>query len=79
MGNKKVTFGARPSKASSPAATAEAWVDSGKADNEATKRFTIDVPVSLHRRIKMQCAARDVKMAEEIRLLLEKHFPEERS
>jgi hypothetical protein len=39
------------------------------------KRFTIDVPISLHRRIKVQCAERGRKMADEIRTLLERHFP----
>ena len=40
-----------------------------------TKRFTIDVPIDLHTRIKSQCASRGVKMNEEILVLLEKHFP----
>ena len=38
-------------------------------------RFTIDVPEDLHRRIKLQCTARGLKMADEIRALLDKHFP----
>jgi len=41
------------------------------------KRFTIDVPARLHRRIKAQCALQGVKMADEIRRLLEERFPEE--
>ena len=43
---------------------------------EPTKRLTIDIPMNLHKRIKSQCALRDVPMADEIRELLEKHFPE---
>jgi hypothetical protein len=39
------------------------------------KRFTIDVPEHLHRRIKAQCALQGVKMADEIRRLLEERFP----
>ena len=35
------------------------------------KRLTIDVPESLHRRLKMSCAGRGVKMADEIRSALE--------
>jgi hypothetical protein len=35
------------------------------------KRLTIDVPVELHRRIKMACASRDLEMATWIRKLLE--------
>ena len=39
-------------------------------------RFTIDVPESLHRRVKMQCAGRGTKMADMMRELLEREFPE---
>ena len=39
------------------------------------KRFTIDVEVGLHTRIKSQCALRGKKMADLIRELLEREFP----
>jgi predicted DNA binding CopG/RHH family protein len=42
---------------------------------EKMSRFTIDVPESLHRRVKMQCAARGQKMADMMRDLLEREFP----
>lgn len=42
---------------------------------EKMSRFTIDVPESLHRRVKMQCAARGKKMADMMRDLLEREFP----
>ena len=42
---------------------------------ERMKRFTIDVPESLHRRIKAECALRGVKMADYLRQTLEKLFP----
>ena len=42
---------------------------------EAMKRFTIDVPVTLHTRIKMECARRGIKMADMLRELLEREFP----
>lgn len=42
---------------------------------EAMKRFTIDVPESLHKRIKSQCALRGVKMADIMREMMEKEFP----
>jgi len=42
---------------------------------ERMKRFTIDVPESLHRRIKAGCALRGVKMADYLRETLEKLFP----
>ena len=42
---------------------------------ERMKRFTIDVPESLHRRVKAECALRGVKMADYLRQTLEQHFP----
>ena len=42
---------------------------------EQTARFTIDIPVSLHARIKSQCALKRVKMREEVLAILEEHFP----
>lgn len=71
--SKKVSFAPKPAK------TPDQWVigkNKGKATNEAMKRFTIDVPVSLHSRIKIACAKRGTKMSDEIRVLLEKHFTE---
>ena len=71
--SKKVSFGTRPSAArADDAAKADDWVN--RRDTEAMKRLTIDVPASLHARIKSQCALRGVKMADEVRELLEKHF-----
>lgn len=46
------------------------------ATKEKMSRFTIDVPESLHRRVKMQCAGRGQKMADMMRELLEREFPE---
>ena len=47
----------------------------GTAPDGATmKRLTIDVPESLHAQIKSRCALKGVKMADEIRALLETHF-----
>jgi hypothetical protein len=40
------------------------------------KRLTIDVPASLHSRIKVQCAQSGQKMADVIRALLAEHFPD---
>jgi hypothetical protein len=75
---KKVAFSAaRPSKTTP--ASADSWVDSRSGEGrEATKRLTIDVPLSLHKRIKSQCAAEDALMADVIRELLEKRFPREK-
>ncbi len=72
--NKKIAFGTKPTNKPAPAA-ADAWVESrvaGKTD--AMKRLTIDIPESLHRMIKSQCAMRGTKIADEVReLLLQKY------
>lgn len=76
---KKVSFTPKPLK------TADEWVKGSDAFQskriedtpaERMKRFTIDVPASLHARIKVACARRGTKMADEIRTLLEQNFPE---
>ena len=41
------------------------------------KRFTIDVPIELHTRIKTDCAKRGLKMSDVLRELLEWQFPPE--
>jgi len=71
--NKKVSFGMQP--AAKPAATPDQWVESRSVEEEKIKRLTIDLPESLHKRVKMECASRGTKMADEIRKLLEKEFP----
>lgn len=74
---KKVSFGAKPIERS---AAVEQWVESRDAVAEVPvepmKRLTIDLPASLHKRVKAGCAMRGVKMADEIRRLLESHFPD---
>lgn len=72
MSTKKVSIGAKPTSKPAPA-SANAWVESrtGAADEpEKMKRLTIDVPESLHRAIKAQCAMRGSKIADEVRELL---------
>ena len=39
------------------------------------KRFTIDVPADLHRRIKTHCAIEGIQMADLLREILETRFP----
>lgn len=73
---KKVAFGSQP-KAAGLAADPDAWVER-RTEPEPLKRLTIDIPKSLHGRIKSQCALRGTKMVEEIRLLLEEAYPEVR-
>jgi hypothetical protein len=40
------------------------------------KRFTIDVPVELHRQVKAHCSDLDVPMADLVRALLERELEE---
>jgi hypothetical protein len=70
--SKKISIGTKPT--AKP--TVDAWVKSRTpADGpEPMKRLTIDVPESLHRAIKTQCAMRGTKIADEVReLLLQKY------
>ena len=86
--NKTVSFKMPAPKAQA----ADAWVGEGVephlkntgADKQtalpapvALKRFTIDVPIELHARIKIACAQRGKVMADEIRRLLEIEFPDQ--
>lgn len=72
MSAKKVNLGRKPTSSS-----ADAWVDRREAvvaEREPMKRLTIDIPESLHREIKAQCAMRGSKIADEVRdLLIQKY------
>jgi hypothetical protein len=46
---------------------------------EPMKRLTIDIPKSLHTRIKAGCAVRGSKMVDEIRILLEREFADQQT
>jgi hypothetical protein len=72
--SKKVAFSTKPVQ-DKPAANAEQWVQSRSA--EGTKRLTMDIPASLHRRMKVACAMRDTTIADEVRALLEQHYKAE--
>lgn len=68
--SKKIAFGTKPTN-KPVSAPADAWVDSRSAgEAESMKRLTIDIPESLHRTIKAQCAMRGTKIADEVRELL---------
>lgn len=72
MSGKKVPIGAKPSTKPAPE-VADAWVENRDAV-EKIKRLTIDIPESLHRKIKAQCAMRGSKIVDEVReLLLQKY------
>ena len=72
---KKVEFAAkRPS--SIEANNLDDWVSGEKpTDREPTKRLTIDLPLSLHKRVKAQCAMENVAIIEVIREFLNQRFP----
>ena len=60
-------------------ASAEDWAGFGadsREPEEPMKRFTIDVPVALHRRLKAACARRGLRPSSVLRDLLEREFPD---
>ena len=81
--SKKVSIGARPSARQAPARpSADEWVGTRgetaatpTTPTEPTKRLTIDLPESLHRRVKVGCAMEGTTVAAEVRGFLEKRFP----
>jgi len=74
MSAKKISMGTRPLAKAAPAA--DDWVKSRDSSDgkEPMKRLTIDVPESLHRAIKMACAGRGSKIADEVRELLNQKY-----
>lgn len=76
--SKKVSIAPRPS-----ARQADDWVSAptkktapvkNAAATEKMSRLTIDIPASLHRRLKAECATEGVKMADVIRDLLTRKY-----
>ncbi|MGQ0756763.1 hypothetical protein ACT43E_20840 (plasmid) [Acinetobacter baumannii] len=76
---KKVSIGTKPTSKPTPAATADAWVESRSNGDEPEKmkRLTIDIPASLHRKIKGSCGNRGTKIADEVRELLAEKYGKE--
>ncbi len=74
MSTKKIAIGTKPTN--KPARLlVDTWVKSRAAgEAEVMKRLTIDIPESLHRTIKSQCALRGTKIADEVRELLLKKY-----
>jgi hypothetical protein len=74
---KKIAFGGKPIPRLGQASPDDWVADRSMIPAEPTKRLTIDVPLSLHQRVKSQCAVRGEIMADVIRDLLEEHFAAE--
>lgn len=75
-GKSAVTWGQRPSARNQPPtggpSSADGFVQGAKG---ATIRLNLNIPRSLHARIKSQCALQGRNMTEAIMELLETHFP----
>lgn len=68
---KRILFKTEPrNKNSKENLDPDKWINNKKPQ----KRFTIDIPLELHTRIKTMCASKGVKMREEVIVALEKHF-----
>lgn len=73
---KKITIGRKPTSTSGPTSPDD-WISDRSRSNEPMKRLTIDIPKSLHQRVKSQCALNGDQMADVVRALLEKRFKPE--
>jgi hypothetical protein len=71
---KKVAFGRKPPDGSK-SGSLDDWVHAREGITEPSKRLTIDIPKSLHKRVKTGCAIEDLDMAEVVREFLERRFP----
>jgi len=62
--------------AAGKAAAVDAWAKTGDREKEPSRRLTVDIPISLHRRIKSTCVANDENMTEVVtQILLDKYPP----
>lgn len=85
--NKKVSFGTKPDlnsldalvqsrsegQGAAPAAAAAAPV----AEKEATRRVSVDLPLSLHTKLKLHCVQSGALMADYVRDLIAREFKSE--
>jgi hypothetical protein len=69
--SKKITMTARPQ-----AQVADKWVEGRrtKTVDISTKRLTFDISEDLHRRLKVECAARGEQMTEFLRRIIEREL-----
>ncbi len=71
MSGKKINIGPRPS--SQPKVQVDEWVET-RGSGEKMKRLTVDIPESIHRTMKADCAMKGLKIADVIRELLSERF-----
>jgi hypothetical protein len=71
----KSSWGARPSKkkTESPAAVQDQFVNGGKG---GMARLNVQIPKTLHTRVKVRCAMEERDIKDVVIELLEKRFPE---
>ena len=72
---KKVDFSGRRPTESRPAHPDDWILGRDSRTNQPAKRLTVNVPLDLHRRIKLQCAEQGLVIADAVRELLERRFP----
>ncbi len=70
---KRIQFSSKPTGTNNHT-TADAWVNDRPISDEPTKRLTVDIPLSLHLRIKSQCALHNRLISDVIREILDNHF-----
>ena len=83
MSGKRFSIGSRPV----PGSVAESWIRQGDGASKAaastvsvyTARLTIDVTPTLRGRIKIAAFRQGVTVADMVRALLEREFPDEES
>ena len=73
---KRVIFSSKPTNHSG-SNSADAWVSDRPVETEPTKRLTVDIPLSLHLRVKSQCALHNRLISDVVREILENHFVKE--
>jgi hypothetical protein len=71
MSTKKVAISGKPRQGSD--GQADAWVRN-RNGVQPTKRLTIDLPASLHARVKAGCALRGIPIKDVVREFLEREF-----
>lgn len=72
---KKVSFGSKAAPTRTQPGTPDDWVHDRERPIEPLKRLTIDIPLSLHKRVKSRCALEDEHIADVVREFLEQRFP----